>query len=360
MTATLDTRPVEDLDNTGCPTPGKQSFDSQIAALAAVAESDAKHGTDNTPYGCVCGKWHNTTHSHKAKPRPKTTSSRIDLEAAAFPDAPLTPPAGLTVGFAILTPKIAAYWLTHHNTHNRNIRPAGTNSLAVDIVTGGWELNGDTIRFSTDGTMLDGQHRCSAVASVGVPVPIILVTGLEPSAQETVDTGAKRTFADTLKLAGETDANNLAALTMAVCLWKAGQYRQSGIKPSVKVLVRVLGDHPELRRHVSLARSISNAVGGAPNSVVGLASWLFDQVDVTDHDDFFAKLASGAGLDAKDPIWTLRESLLRNAAAKAKLPRSELLAYYIKGWNAYRAGTRIHQLKFKSGGANPEAFPAPR
>jgi hypothetical protein len=231
----------------------------------------------------------------------------------------------------------------------------------VDIVTGGWELNGDTVRFCTDGTMLDGQHRCSAVASVGTPVPIILVTGLEASAQETVDTGSKRSFADTLTLAGETDSVNLAALTSALCQWKAGQFRHNGgIKPSVKVLLRVLHDHPELRHHVVASRAVGKAVGGAPNSIVGLASWLFHQIDQTDHDDFFAKLASGAGLDERDPIWVLREALRRNATAKAKLPKIDLLAYYVKAWNCYRSGGTLRFLAFKSGGANPEAFPTPR
>lgn len=343
-----------------CRSPEKLNFSSELEALAEAAAQDARHNINtHTPYECV-GHWHNTTHD-KTPPKPlRTASKRIDKAAVTFPKAPLRPGTDLTVGFFILTPKIAAYWLREYNSHNRNLRDRGVSSLAIDIITGGWDLNGDTIRFDTNNVMIDGQHRCTAVAQSGIPVPIILVTGLEPLAQDTVDTNMKRSFADALKLAGEPDALRLAGVTAAVCRWKAGQLRAGGkTNLSVNVLKRVLRDHPEIREALPVIRVVSKKVGSMPQSMLGLAWWLFNSINAEDCEDFFTKLAEGAGLEKTDPIWVLREVLEDNAKAKRKLPNLDFLAYVIKAWNAYREGRQIKQLWWRGGGARPEAFPTP-
>lgn len=360
MTAVLDTRPIEKFAGNPCPTPEKDSFKTITEALAAVAESDAKYGTDNTPYACNCGMFHNTT---KAKPKHKlkTSSSRIDMLAATFEPAPLRPTTDLTVGFYILTPKTAAFWLKNFNTHNRNMRDRGTNAFALDIHTGGWDLNGDTIRFDTDGTLFDGQHRCSAIVASNTPVPIILVTGLDPIAQDTTDGNMRRTFADALKLAGYTDVNNVASVTAAVCRWKAGQIRgNTKTNLSIKVLWKVLRDNePAILNAVKTARRTQ---GGVPiiTSMAGLASFLFHEISPEDHDAFFDKLTTGADLAINDPIYKLRKKLQDDANSKQKLRKVEILAFFIKSWNAYRAGDTMDNLAWRSGGARPEAFPTPR
>jgi hypothetical protein len=359
MTTVLEAPATASPDRALCRDPEKKAFDTQIDALAFAAEYDSAHGTNNTPYGtCDCGKWHNTTGEPATALR--TSSPRIDAAAASFPPAPLRPGIDLAVGFYVLHPKTAAYWLREHNTHNRGLRHGGVGALAVDIATGGWDVNGDTIRFDTDLVMFDGQHRAEAVVAAGIPVPIILVTGLEPVAQDTTDTGIKRTFADVLRLAGETDVNNIASVTAAVCRWKTGTIRGAGGRNnlSVRVLQKVLRDNPDIRDAVHVARSLRVHVA-AQNSVSGLASWLFHNIDAADHDFFFDKLASGADLTENSPILRLRKRLLSNVGAKAQLPKTEVLALFIKAWNHFRDGNEVTQLKFTSGGRAPEAMPKP-
>lgn len=343
-----------------CRSPEKLNFSTEIEALAEAAAQDARHNVNtHTPYECV-GHWHNSTHD-KTPPKPlRTSSRRIDTAAVTFPKAPLRPDTGISVGFFILTPKIAAYWLREFNFHNRNLRARGISSLAIDIVTGGWDLNGDSIRFDINQIMIDGQHRCTAVAQSGIPVPIILVTGLEPLAQDTIDTNMRRSFADALRLAGEHDPLRLAGITAAVCRWKAGQIRGGGkTNLSVNVLKRVLRDHPEIRDGIPTVRRVAKKVGKHPQSMMGLAWWLFNAINPEDCEDFFTKLAEGAGLEKTHPIWVLREVLDDNAKAKRKLSSPDFLAYVIKAWNAYRDGREIKQLWWRGGGARPESFPTP-
>lgn len=363
MTAVIDTPNSVSADEPGaCPTPDKQAYDTRTEAMAFAAEHDQQHGTDNTTYRCEpgCKLWHNTTHTHKTiHIQPKSSSPRINAEAADWPAAPLRPGTKLAVGFYVLYPKTAAYWLENLNIHNRDKRPKGVSGYAIDMHTDGWDFNGDTFRFDTDGAMFDGQHRCEAIAIEGKPVPIILVTGIDPVAQDTTDTGMRRTFADALKLAGESDVNNLASVTMAAFLWKSEQIRGLKTGVSIRVLQKVLRDHPELRDAVKVARRIHKTIA-VQNSVLGLASWLFSRIDQEDHDDFVNKLISGADLSENNPIRRLREKLLAEVGAKQHRSKTELIALTIKAWNSYRDGDELQQLKFRTGGAKPEAMPIPR
>ena len=361
MTTVIDTPNLAATDEPGpCPDPDKKAFGSRIEAMAFAAEYDSSNGTDNTAYKCSgCGAWHNTHNPKSPSPtKPKSSSARINAEAANWPAAPLRPDKDLAVGFYVLHPKTAAYWLANLNIHNRGKRDRGVSAYAIDMHTGGWDFNGDTFRFDTDGAMFDGQHRCEAIAAEGKPVPIILVTGLDPVAQDTTDTGMRRTFADALKLAGEVDVNNLASITMAAFLWKSGQIRGLKTGVSVRVLQKVLRDNPELRDAVVVARRIYKTIA-VQNSVLGLASWLFARIDQGDHDDFVNKLISGANLGEHSPIRLLREKLLAEVGAKQRRSKVELLALIIKAWNAYRNGEELRQLKFITGGAKPEAMPTP-
>jgi len=343
-----------------CQSPNKLRFDTETDALATAAAKDAEYGVStHAVYECT-DHWHLTTHP-EISPKPlRTSSKRIDAAAVTFPKAPLRPSTDLGAGFVVVSPKVAAYWLLEFNTHNRGIRGAGVSALAVDIMTGGWDLNGESVKFSADLAILDGQHRLKAVVAAGSPVPLLLVTGLEPLSQDTIDVGIKRSFADILKLAGETDCVNLATVTAAVARWKTDQIRGAKISLSVPVLKRVFRDHPEIRDATVAIRQVHKRIGPVRNSVVGLSWWLFAGINPGDARFFFDQLCAGTGMGANDPIWRLREVLLKNAAAKRKLSAAEMLALWIKAWNFYRLGQEVRLLAWKSGGEHPEAFPIPR
>jgi hypothetical protein len=74
-------------------------------------------------------------------------------------------------------------------------------------------------------------------------------------------------------------------------------------------------------------------------------------------EQFFDRLASGAGLTKHDPVYLLRERLRTNSAGKAKLPLLEIVALFFKAWIAYRNGKQVKCLRWNNGGANPEKFP---
>lgn len=258
----------------------------------------------------------------------------------------------------LITPEVARHWLGR-NIHNRRLSEIRVAAIAKDIVDGKWILNGATFSWSLCGLLIDGQHRLHAIDRAGIAVPSLVATGLARDAQETVDTGTKRTFADVLTLYGVPDASSTAAIVTKVWEWRTGSIQWAKEKPTVGQLLDVWASIPDIQTDVRRASAARKALR-ASGAVYGLASFLFRQIDETDAHVFFVRMIDGVGLSVGDPIHALRKVLIDNAAAKLKRRNPEILALIIKAWNHYRRGAVIKQLKWTAGGATPEAFPEPR
>lgn len=109
-----------------------------------------------------------------------------------------------------ITPKIADAYLDQ-NTNNRNLRSRHVDEICRDMENGSFMANGDAIRFSETGTLLDGQHRLAACVKSGVTFETVVIRGLPNEAQRTMDSGSKRTAGDTLSLYGVHHANIVSA-----------------------------------------------------------------------------------------------------------------------------------------------------
>jgi hypothetical protein len=121
---------------------------------------------------------------------------------------------------------------------------------------GEWRVNGEAIKISRDGKILDGQHRLMAVLEADVAIETLVITGLEPEAQETMDQGRARSLADVFKLRGEKYHNPLATATRTLCLFELyGEVVQPAYQPapSVAQASRTLERNPELRDSVAFA-----------------------------------------------------------------------------------------------------------
>ena len=101
-----------------------------------------------------------------------------------------------------ISPEYASQ-LLECNTHNRPLNINRAKKIADAILRGEWQLNGDAIRLSKSGVLLDGQHRLKAIDISGVQVQSILITGLDDDVFNTIDTNANtRTSSDIRYLDG--------------------------------------------------------------------------------------------------------------------------------------------------------------
>ena len=93
---------------------------------------------------------------------------------------------GLSVEVEIISPEEAQAYLTNNAKH-RKIKDKKVDAYMKEMVDGKWRLNGKVIIFDSNGRLLNGQHRLSAVIKSGVSLTTLVVRGVDPSVLETND-----------------------------------------------------------------------------------------------------------------------------------------------------------------------------
>lgn len=261
-----------------------------------------------------------------------------------------------------VTPEQAAIWL-ELNTNNRPIRELYVKQLAGAMARGEWVVNGDVIRFSSDGgTLLDGQHRLWAIVQSEVTIQTFVVWGVDPAAMETIDRGKSRTLGDTLKLRGENQTSILATELTVMVRWRKNKLQHKSYNVTISEALRLFEDDPEgFRSAARLGASVSKRLRpmSAPTGILAACVYRFRQVGPEDADTFFELLASGANLAEDDPIYAFRRWLQNQSRQQARTNVYVLHALLIKAWNLWRDGQTRSYLVFKPGGATPEEFPKP-
>lgn len=105
------------------------------------------------------------------------------------------------VKLVTITPQMAELML-EKNIANRKVNQANVNRIAADMATGNYKLNGETIKISTNGEILDGQHRLLASVKSGMSFQTYIVYNVEREAVGTIDMGKGRSVADSLNVMG--------------------------------------------------------------------------------------------------------------------------------------------------------------
>jgi hypothetical protein len=248
-----------------------------------------------------------------------------------------------------ITPEIARTWLDS-NVHNRPVRETTIRRYVEAMKSGHWELNGETIKFSEKGVLLDGQHRLRAIVQSGVAIQSYVIHDLPSRVFDTIDTGANRSIGDLLALQGEQ--NNLIigpALRMLFIQDELGSVREMSGKLARIVTNRDLLE--TLDRHQGLVHSISFIGGLAAIKkylsvpIASFCHYLFSKIQPHHADAFFIKLARSTDLDEDSPILMLRQRL--EGMSKSSIgDRLEAIAITIKSWNAYREQRTIRSLRW--------------
>ena len=267
---------------------------------------------------------------------------------------------GVTVAVEDISPEIAEQYLGK-NLHNRNVRQRKVAVYADDMALGRWKWkNGSTIVFNESGVLDDGQHRLLAVIESGKTVRMIVVRGADAGAQDTIDTGIGRKFADVLKLRGEQNYVTLSTAVRSIHSWELGIRRGNKLATSNPQLLDTLNRHPWIRDVTPLFTRVTNH-SGLPASVSAALYFACITIDAEDADFFFEKLGSELTADTPQPIFVLRRVLQEGReSVRGVMNLTYMSAITIKTWNAYRAGEDLGQLKWRAGGASPERFPEPK
>ncbi len=271
----------------------------------------------------------------------------------------------------LITPEVARKYLAL-NTGNRNPRDGRVNAYAEAMKKGQWRANGESIKFSKSGRLIDGQNRLMAAAKSGVTVTMLVVRGLDDTAQESMDIGANRKLSDTLTFRGEKNVAVLATTIRALYLWDnepnparrllGGQGNTGRFTIMPFTLLEYFDANADISRFMAAKADNYRKTTRLPVSITAPLVREMYILNSADADDFFHRLEqmlpSPHNFGETDPLIQLQKQLRRHMGnTKARYVPTEVAALIVKAWNAYRAGTPITQLRWRSGGSAPEDFP---
>lgn len=244
-----------------------------------------------------------------------------------------------------ITPAVAKRWLAR-NVRNRKLKERDIAKYARDMASGNWNFTGEAIKFDTNGAIADGQHRLHAIVRSGVPCQLLVVRGIDPDAQSVMDSGVKRSVADSLTLEGIADASivasaaRLALKETAAGIVPADARVLDATNSEIRAFVEL---HPEVKHAAQLARSFYPDFD-APPSVLAVAWMALSKIDIDAAATFFHSVSNNATDGPGDP----RNALIRRIASARrngeKLTQAQNLSLIYRAWNAYRAGATVRSL----------------
>lgn len=246
--------------------------------------------------------------------------------------------------------------LLEKNTMNRPHRKLLVDFYAKEMSSGNWkEDTGETIKFSKEGKLLDGQHRLMAVIQSGIGQNFHFVHGLDESTFQVLDTGAKRSPGDILNIAGINDGGAIASIISSHNRLKNGKFHRSASSDRGKSsalspadILRIYNQNPAMwdsikNRADFYYRSISHVL---ERSLLGGLYTLFHHVSPTDADDFMTQLSTGENVTNKS-ILLLRKKLIdAKISPQFTMPVDVKIGIIIKTWNYFRQGKELKILKY--------------
>lgn len=253
-----------------------------------------------------------------------------------------------------ITPEMAREILAK-NTNNRSLNNNTVEFYMEQMSKGHWQLNGESIKIASDGTLLDGQHRLEACSRLACPFDTLVVRGVDKDTFATIDNGKIRSFADHMKISGMRGGylGTLAAASRIVmCFQKDGKFLDVKRRYTPTDIIEFC----ETTEGRWLAKSVDHVPEPLkkllPFALAAALHYMFSCVDPTKTEEFFNALTTGAALNEGSPILTLRNRLISYNAERGSTGdsgRRQLMAYCIQAFCAYREGRELRNVSFIPG-----------
>lgn len=256
------------------------------------------------------------------------------------------PPIPLEVSADIrdIGPETAQEWL-RRNVHNRPVKGNLVRKYVQDMTNGTWPMTGEAVKFSTQGVLLDGQHRLLAICQTGATVPCLVVFGIDPDAQKHMDTGGKRLLSDQLSLAGYQNTTTLAAAARLALAWSTDRLGVARYLSDAEMR-RFVDQNPSLVVTTDLATKLKHKGLDLPPSAVASMVWrLMDlgyPLDAIER--WLTDLAEMRTTGPGDPKHTLLLRLSVARRSREKLSQDTCLSFLVRTWNAEVTNGRLKKL----------------
>lgn len=293
----------------------------------------------------------------KADPKP-VTATVTEEETVVLPTSAPQTPLDLFLNFSgsklvTITPTIAQYILENCNTLNRPLNKKRVTQIANSIKSGEWQINGETIIFSKNKRLLDGQYRLSAIVAANRDVDTYVTTDIEDSAFETIDTGKARTGSHVLSIKHTKHAFAVAATLNKVNRFYNKNYDFDGAGVLTnRQIVRLAAQHPTVKTSVERFLKYPR---GISKSTLSFCHYILNSIDPTTTETLFAQL--GEENPTIPIIAVLKKHIVKGKSGKThRLKQTAVIGSIFKTWNAMRSNTQTDDITLHVS----EAFPMPQ
>jgi len=256
-----------------------------------------------------------------------------------------------------ITPEDAQGILQNRFFQNRPIRDGRARKLAVEITAGRWCVNGETIIFTGDGKLLDGQHRIRAVVLAQKPIQTFAVYGVHSDAFSSIDDGLPRSAADIATMCGMKYANLVSSAANVLIRYLSGSYDARCARPSNRTMVEVLKNNGGLVNSAPIGKSLSFLL---PARIAVFCHYLLSTIGPELANTMFEQLRSGENIGKGNPVYALRERLFRMVSKRTSRQHLHQDSIYIllmfKTWNYCVEGKRVVHLVVRPNEQIPEPF----
>ena len=234
-------------------------------------------------------------------------------------------------------PEAAKDILEERNKGNRPPKPNKVQQFASDMAADRWGLTGDTIKFGSDGRLLDGQNRLAACVRANKPFSTHVVFGIDPKLFGRMDIGKPRNAADVLHIAGYKYASTLAAAVRWAHLLDSNPYNRETLKPDF-VLELLRTKYSDIEPYLQKGRTLNRQYAHPAGQIAALL-YKFSKSDVAKADDFYNAWVTGKRNGPHQIIDTM-QALLHSQKVNNNGRIHELVraAIIVKAWNIFRQG----------------------
>lgn len=255
-----------------------------------------------------------------------------------------------------ITPEQASEMLKF-NVQNRSISRDYVSYLADQMSKGLWQDNGETIKIARNGNILDGQHRLLAIVKSGQAIQMSVAYEVENDFFLSIDRGLKRTPGQVFEIAKIKNGKDVAATIRYVQNIESG-IRNSGFAKgtSPQELISIYLTDPEGFSESSLFGERISSVGKrvVRQTIVSGFHYVLKKKNRELVESFWKEVGIGVGIEnVKSPTNQLRSRFLEQKTKNFKHNETQLRAYIIKAWNAYKNNKSAY-LKFDP---DIESFP---
>lgn len=249
-----------------------------------------------------------------------------------------------TIPMITITPDIGKKLL---NINTNNIPPVKTKiSLYTDLMKKeAWRYNGDSIRVSRNGILLDGQNRLMAAQNANFDLVTDLIVGLDDDVFTTIDQGRVRKKGHLLARelgdsVSQSESNTISAAVAKIVKHDMGYSQGTNTKNNADLIMSANDIHhyvknnPEIIDQVKYVKETFGSRALLPQTTILYLYHIGCRFDTEYTRKYLEKSLKATMLADGETLHHLNQALIRIKSKSVKWTKAELENTLVKVWNS--------------------------